>query len=168
MKENYDAALKATLRYEGGKVDDPRDPGGRTAYGVTQNTYNAWRTKHGLSQKDVFQIADSEVAAIYRQEYWDKIRGDDLPDGLDMAVFDFAVNSGVSRASKYLQSLVGVTQDGQIGPKTIAAAKAYLGVRLTDMRLGFLKGLPTWATFGRGWSNRINDVYAAVRDLCSR
>jgi lysozyme family protein len=168
MKANYDAALKATLRYEGGKVDDPRDPGGRTAYGVTQNTYNAWRAKHGLNQKDVFQIADSEVAAIYRQEYWDKIRGDDLPDGLDFAVFDFAVNSGVSRASKYLQSLVGVTQDGQIGPKTIAAAKAYLGVRLTDMRLGFLKGLPTWATFGRGWANRINDVYAVVRDLCSR
>ena len=72
MKDNYDAALKATLRYEGGKVDNPKDPGGRTAYGVTQNTYNAWRAKHGLSQKDVFQIADSEVAAIYRQEYWDK------------------------------------------------------------------------------------------------
>ena len=68
MKENYDAALKATLRYEGGKVDDPRDPGGRTAYGVTQNTYNAWRAKHGLSQKDVFQIAESGVAAIYKQE----------------------------------------------------------------------------------------------------
>ena len=167
MKDNYDAALKATLRYEGGKVDDPRDPGGRTAFGVTQNTYNAWRTKHGLSQKDVFQIADSEVAAIYRQEYWDKIRGDDLPDGLDFAVFDFAVNSGVSRASKYLQSMVGVTQDGVIGPKTVAAAKAYLGVRLTDMRLGFLKGLPTWGTFGRGWANRINDVYSVVRDLCS-
>jgi lysozyme family protein len=83
-------------------------------------------------------------------------------------VFDFAVNSGVSRASKYLQSMVGVTQDGVIGPKTIAAAKAYLGVRLTDMRLGFLKGLPTWVTFGRGWANRINDVYAVVRDLCSR
>jgi lysozyme family protein len=168
MKENYDAALKATLRYEGGKVDDPRDPGGRTAYGVTQNTYNAWRAKHGLNQKDVFQIADSEVAAIYKQEYWDKIRGDDLPDGVDFAVFDFAVNSGVSRAAKYLQSMVGVTQDGVIGPKTIAAAKTYLGNRLTDMRLGFLKGLPTWNTFGRGWSNRINDVYAVVRDLCSR
>ena len=167
MKENFDDALKATLRYEGGKVDDPRDPGGRTAYGVTQRTYNAWRAKHGLSQKDVFSIAQSEVAAIYRQEYWDKIRGDDLPEGLDMALFDFAVNSGVSRAAKYLQSLVGVAQDGVIGPKTILAAKTYLGNKITTMRLGFLKGLPTWGTFGRGWSNRINDVYAAVRDLCS-
>ena len=83
-------------------------------------------------------------------------------------MFDFAVNSGVSRASKYLQSMVGVTQDGVIGPNTILAAKSYLGNKLTDKRLGFLKGLPTWGTFGRGWSNRINDVYAIVRDLCSR
>jgi lysozyme family protein len=165
MKENYPACLKATLRYEGGKVDDPRDPGGRTAFGITQNTYNAWR---GKSDKDVFNITQDEVAAIYKTQYWDKIRGDDLPDGLDFAVFDFAVNSGVGRASKYLQSMVGVTQDGVIGPKTVAAAKAYLGVRLTDMRLGFLKGLPTWDTFGRGWANRINDVYSVVRDLCSR
>ena len=168
MKENYDACLKATLRYEGGKVDNPKDPGGRTAFGVTQNTYNAWRSKHGLSHKDVFQIADSEVAAIYRQEYWDKIKGDDLPDGVDFAVFDFAVNSGVSRAAKYLQSIVGVPQDGMIGPKTILAAKFYLGNKVTDKRLGFLKGLPTWGTFGRGWANRINDVYSVVRDLCSR
>lgn len=168
MKENFPAALKATLRYEGGKVDDPRDPGGRTAYGITQNTYNAWRYKQGLDRKDVFTISQDDVATIYRQEYWDKIRGDDLPEGLDFAMFDFAVNSGVSRASKYLQSIVGVTQDGVIGPKTIAAAKTYLGNKLTDMRLGFLKGLPTWGTFGRGWANRINDVYSVVRDLCSR
>lgn len=167
MKENYDAALTAVLRYEGGKVDHPKDPGGRTAFGVTQATYDAWREKHGLMRQDVFKIAHSEVAAIYRTEYWDKICGDDLPDGLDFAVFDFAVNSGVSRAAKYLQSLVGVSQDGVIGPKTILAAKSYLANKLTDKRLGFLKGLPTWDTFGRGWSNRINNVYAKVRDFCS-
>lgn len=168
MKENYPACLQAVLRYEGGKVDDPRDPGGRTAFGVTQNTYNAWRSRKGLPMQDVFKISQDEVAAIYKQDYWDKIRGDDLPDGLDLATFDFAVNSGVSRAAKYLQSIVGVTQDGVIGPATILACKTYLGVRLTDMRLGFLKGLPTWGTFGRGWANRINDVYSVVRDLCSR
>mgnify|MGYP003345721812 FL=1 len=72
-----------------------------------------------------------------------------------------------SRAAKYLQSIVGVSQDGDIGPKTILAAKSYLANKLTDKRLGFLKGLPTWATFGRGWANRINDVYAKVRDFCS-
>jgi len=162
MKENYHACLKATLRYEGGKVDDPRDPGGRTAYGVTQNTYNAWRAKHGLSQKDVFQIADSEVAAIYRQEYWDKIRGDDLPEGLDFAVFDFAVNSGVSRASRFLQAAVGVAQDGKIGPATIAAARHAPEVttinKLCDARMAFLRSLSTFATFGVGWTRRVKDV----------
>lgn len=167
MKENYDAALAAVLRYEGGKVDHPADPGGRTAYGVTQRTYDAWRVKHGKDRQDVFKIANSEVAAIYRTEYWDRIRGDDLPDGVDIAVFDFAVNSGVSRAAKYLQSIVGVPQDGVIGPKTILAVKSYVANKLTDRRLGFLKGLPTWGTFGRGWSNRINDVYAKIRDFCS-
>jgi lysozyme family protein len=161
MKENYDAALKATLRYEGGKVDDPRDPGGRTAYGITQNTYNAWRYKQGLDRKDVFTISQDDVAAIYKQNYWDAIN-------VDIATFDFAVNSGVSRAAKYLQSIVGVTQDGQIGPKTILACKTYVANQLTDKRLGFLKGLPTWGTFGRGWANRVNDVYSVVRDLCSR
>jgi lysozyme family protein len=167
MKENYPACLQAVLRYEGGKVDDPRDPGGRTAFGVTQNTYNAWRSRKGLPMQDVFKISQDEVAAIYKQDYWDKIRGDDLPDGLDLATFDFAVNSGVSRAAKYLQSIVGVTQDGVIGPATILACKTYLANKLTDKRLGFLKGLPTWAAFGRGWANRVNDVYAKVRDLCS-
>jgi lysozyme family protein len=167
MKENYPACLQAVLRYEGGKVDDPRDPGGRTAYGVTQGTYNGWRGSKGLPMQDVFNITQDEVAAIYKNNYWDKIRGDDLPDGLDMATFDFAVNSGVSRAAKYLQSIVGVTQDGVIGPATVLACKTYLANKLTDKRLGFLKGLSTWTVFGRGWANRINDVYAKVRDLCS-
>lgn len=165
MKDNFPTCLKTVLRYEGGKVDDPRDPGGRTAYGITQRTYDAWRGKPG---KDVWTITQDEVAAIYKQNYWDKISGDDLPDGVDMATFDFAVNSGVSRAAKYLQSTVGVTQDGVIGPKTVLACKTYVANQLTDKRLGFLKGLPTWSTFGRGWANRVNDVYAVVRDLCSR
>lgn len=167
MKENYAACLQAVLRYEGGKVDDPRDPGGRTAFGITQGTYNGWRAAKGLPLQDVFKITQDEVGAIYRQNYWDAIRGDDLPDGVDMAVFDFAVNSGVSRAAKYLQAAVNVTQDGVIGPKTILATKTYVANKVTDSRLNFLKGLPTWGAFGRGWANRINDVYAKVRDLCS-
>ena len=167
MKDNFDKCLQAVLRYEGGKVDDPRDPGGRTAFGITQNTYNGWRSAKNLPTQDVFNITQAEVAAIYKQNYWDKVRGDDLPDGVDIAVFDFAVNSGVSRAAKYLQSTVGVTQDGVIGPATILACKTYVANQVTDKRLGFLKGLPTWGTFGRGWANRVNDVYAKIRDLCS-
>jgi len=158
MKENYAQALKQVLKYEGGKVDDARDPGGRTAFGVTQNTYNAWRKKQNLPIVDVFTISQADVAAIYRQEYWDKIRGDDLPSGVDFAVFDFAVNSGVSKAAKTLQSVVGVTQDGVIGPATIQAAKNYVAMAVTNKRLSFMQSLSIWSTFGRGWSARIADV----------
>jgi lysozyme family protein len=158
MKENYAQALKQVLKYEGGKVDDPRDPGGRTAFGVTQNTYNAWRKKQNLPIVDVFTISQADVAAIYRQEYWDKIRGDDLPSGVDFAAFDFAVNSGVSKAAKTLQSVVGVTQDGVIGPATIQAAKNYVAMAVTNKRLSFMQSLSIWSTFGRGWSARIADV----------
>ena len=165
MKENFPQALKQVLKYEGGKVDDPRDPGGRTAYGVTQDTYNAWRKKQGLPNADVFTISQADVAAIYRQEYWDSIRGDDLPSGVDFAVFDFAVNSGVSRAAKTLQSVVGVTQDGQIGPATLQAARAYVGLAVTNKRLAFMQSLSIWSTFGKGWSARIADVKAQVLAL---
>jgi len=158
MKENYAAALKQVLKYEGGKVDDPRDPGGRTAYGVTQDTYDAWRKKQNLPKADVFNISQNEVASIYRQEYWDRIRGDDLPSGVDFAVFDMAVNSGVSRAAKTLQAVVGVTQDGQIGPATIQAAKTYVAMTVTNRRLAFMQSLSIWSTFGKGWSARIADV----------
>ena len=158
MKENYAFCLKQILRYEGGKVDNPQDPGGRTAYGITQATYNAWLTKHGLALKDVFTISQYEVESIYKSNYWDKIRGDDLPSGLDLATFDYAVNSGVSRAAKSLQAIVGTDQDGIIGDKTIAAAKAYVAIALTNRRLSFLQKLSTWAVFGKGWQSRINDV----------
>lgn len=167
MKENFPQALKQVLKYEGGKVDDPRDPGGRTAYGVTQDTYNAWRKKQGLPNADVFTISQADVAAIYRQEYWDSIRGDDLPSGVDFAVFDFAVNSGVSRAAKTLQSVVGVTQDGQIGPATLQATRAYVGLAVTNKRLAFMQSLSIWSTFGKGWSARIADVKAQVLALVS-
>ena len=158
MKENYPQALKQVLKYEGGKVDDPRDPGGRTAFGITQETYNAWRKKQNLPKVDVFTISQADVAAIYRQEYWDRVRGDDLPSGVDFAVFDYAVNSGVSRAAKTLQGVVGVTQDGQIGPQTIQAAKTYVAMSITNRRLAFMQSLSIWSTFGRGWSARIADV----------
>lgn len=158
MKENYAQALKQVLKYEGGKVDNPKDPGGRTAFGITQDTYDAWRKKQGLPNADVFTISQTEVASIYKYEYWDAIRGDDLPSGVDFAVFDYAVNSGVSKAAKTLQAVVGVTQDGQIGPQTIQAAKDYVAMSITNRRLAFMQSLSIWKTFGKGWSARIADV----------
>jgi lysozyme family protein len=161
VKDNYARCLDEVLRHEGGKVDHPKDPGGRTAYGVTQKTYNAWRTKNGAPTRDVFKITRAEIETIYRQEYWNRVRGDDLPAGVDLAIFDFAVNSGVSRASKYTQALVGAPQDGVIGPQTLKAIDAYKGklnLDLCDKRMAFLKGLKTWPTFGRGWTARVNSV----------
>jgi lysozyme family protein len=158
MKENYPQALKQVLKYEGGFSNHPNDPGGATMKGITQAVYDAWQRKNGLPTQSVRNISDSAVAAIYRQEYWDRIRGDDLPSGVDFAVFDYAVNSGVSRAAKTLQAVVGVTQDGQIGPQTIQAAKTYVAMSITNRRLAFMQSLSIWSTFGRGWSARIADV----------
>ena len=158
MKENYPQALKQVLKYEGGYVDHPQDPGGPTNKGVTQAVYDDWRKSQNLSTQSVRNISDSEVAAIYKNLYWDRISGDNLPSGVDFAVFDYAVNSGVSKAAKTLQGVVGVTQDGQIGPQTIQATKTYVAMTVTNKRLAFMQSLSIWPTFGKGWSARIADV----------
>ena len=119
-----------------------------------------------LPTQSVRAIADSEVAAIYKNLYWDRISGDNLPAGVDFAVFDFAVNSGVSRAAKMLQSVVGVTQDGVIGPATIEATKTYVAMSITNRRLAFMQSLSIWSTFGKGWAARIADVKNQIKALC--
>jgi lysozyme family protein len=160
MKQNFPASLAATLRYEGGYSNHPSDPGGPTMKGVTQRVYDAWRKKHGLAPRGVRQLAQDELEAIYRRDYWDRCKCDDLPGGVDLAVFDFAVNSGPVRAIKYLQNVVGVGQDGIVGPRTIAAAEAMpdCAVKLCDARLAFMKRLGTWSVFGKGWGDRMADV----------
>ncbi|NDB68403.1 MAG: hypothetical protein EB015_10455 [Methylocystaceae bacterium] len=158
MKENYPQALKQVLKYEGGYVDHPKDPGGPTNKGITQAVYDSWQKSQNLPTQSVRNISDATVAAIYKQQYWDRIRGDDLPSGVDFAVFDYAVNSGVSRAAKTLQNIVGVTPDGQIGPATIQAAKDYVAMTVTNKRLAFMQSLSIWPTFGKGWAARIADV----------
>lgn len=165
MKENYPQALKQVLKYEGGYVDHPKDPGGPTNKGVTQAVYDNWRKSQNLSIQSVRAIVDSEVAAIYKNLYWDRISGDLLPSGVDFAVFDYAVNSGVSRAAKTLQAVVGVTQDGVIGPATIQATKTYVAMTVTNKRLAFMQSLSIWSTFGKGWSARIADVKAQILSL---
>ena len=160
MKENYKSALAAVLKYEGGYTNHPADPGGPTNKGVTQRVYDAWRKKHGLGAQSVRSISQEEVEAIYRRDYWDAVHGDDLPSGLDGAVFDYAVNSGPSRAIKALQRVLGVPADGIVGPQTINAAIANPKAcgALCDERLGFMKRLKTWPVFGRGWGDRVSGV----------
>lgn len=165
MRENFAKALAQVLRYEGGFSDHPEDPGGATMKGVTQAVYDAWRKAANQPTQSVRYISDLEVGAIYRDQYWDRISGDDLPSGIDFAVFDFAVNSGVSRAARTLQGVVGVKQDGQIGPATLQATKTYVAMAVTNKRLAFMQSLSIWATFGKGWSARIADVKAQILAL---
>jgi lysozyme family protein len=166
MRDNFDASFALVIKSEGGRVDDPQDPGGRTNFGITQATFNAWLSQHGSSHRDVFNITPDEVKAIYRAEYWAAVRGDDLPAGLDYAAFDFAVNSGVARAAIYLQDIVGAAPDGKIGPVTLKAIAAesplHLITKLSALRLNFLKRLSTWKRFGRGWEARVNAVEASA------
>jgi len=161
MDANFARALELVLAHEGGYVDDPRDPGGATNLGITIGTLSDWIGRPA-TKSDVQGLTKAAVAPIYRKRYWDALRCDDLPSGLDYAVFDFGVNSGVSRAAKYLQAVLRVPQDGKIGPVTIAAAKAadttILIERLCANRLDFLKGLPTYPVYRKGWTSRVEGV----------
>lgn len=160
MNNNFEKALALVLEHEGGYVNHPKDPGGATNKGVTQAVYDAYRKMRGRGPMSVKFITEDELRAIYKFQYWDKVQGDFLPIGLDYAVFDFAVNSGVTRASKYLQAVLGVAQDGQIGAKTLAAIQSPTHVinALCDRRMGFLRNLKTFLTFGKGWTRRVTDV----------
>ena len=168
MKDNFDAALAAVLKHEGGWADHPADPGGATMKGVTLKTYSDWLGRPA-SKEELRNIPDDHLKTIYKTRYWDAVRGDDLPSGLDHAVFDLAVNSGPGRAVRMLQSAVGATPDGALGPKTLAAVKAQDTVTLIDTyqrnRQRFLEALPTFATFGKGWTRRVNEVGEAAKQL---
>jgi lysozyme family protein len=165
--ESYTKALARVLVYEGGSVDDPADPGGRTNQGVTQRTYDAYRRSQGLPARDVYVMTSTERDAIYRRSYWDLVRGDDLPAGVDLAVFDAAVNSGVGQAIKWLQAALGDhyqgQRDGVMGAKTLQAVQDFgdegdLVTAICSRRLATLQRLRTWSRFGKGWSARIANV----------
>lgn len=163
VAKNFEASLAKVLRHEGGYVNHPSDPGGPTNKGVTQRVYDAYRLNKGLHTQSVRYITDREVADIYRNQYWHAVRGNDLPDGIDYAVFDYAVNSGPGRAIRDLQRVIGEAQDGIIGQRTLARANGAndregLIHDYLDRRLAFLRGLKTWRTFGRGWASRVASV----------
>jgi lysozyme family protein len=158
-ESNFALSLPWTLAHEGGWSNHPKDPGGATMRGVTQRVYTGFRSRKGLPNQSVRFITPEEIHDIYKFQYWDALRCDDLPAGIDYAVFDFGVNSGVSRAARYLQRVLGVKQDGIIGVNTIRAANeadpAFVVQKLCELRMQFLRGLKTWKTFGRGWTRRV-------------
>jgi lysozyme family protein len=161
MKQNFEFSLNHVLKHEGGWSDHPKDPGGATMKGVTLATYSDWLGRPA-SKDELRNISDEHLRDIYKTRYWDAVRGDDLPSGLDYVVFDMAVNSGPGRAARMLQSAVGATPDGAIGPKTLVAVQAHGAEALIAVfqrsRQHFLEALPTFATFGKGWTRRVNEA----------
>ena len=115
MKDNFDECLKMLLHHEGGYVNHPSDPGGETNLGVTKKVYQEWG-----GTKDMKDLTVEDVAPIYKKNYWDRCKCDDLESGIDWVVFDWAVNSGTGRSAKAIQKICGAAQDGAIGPKTLA------------------------------------------------
>jgi len=169
--QNYTASLKRVLAHEGGYSNHPDDPGGATMRGVTQRVYDAFRAQGGRSKQSVSKIAEEELQAIYRQQYADKVRFNDLPSGVDYFVFDGSVNSGVSQSVKWLQRSVGVKDDGIMGAVTLNAAKQQNPAKLiNDManrRMAMLKQLTTWKTFGKGWTSRVEGARAAALEMAA-
>jgi lysozyme family protein len=170
-KGNFTKCLAVVLKHEGGFVNNRRDPGGATKYGITRRVLRRWRGTP-VSVADVRRLRKREAAGIYRWWYWRPVWGDDLPAGVDLVVFDYAVNSGWKRAVKALQRSAGARADGYVGPKTLAAvrragAKRVIR-RLSARRLGWLHRLRTWRWFGRGWSRRVRDTEIAALKMASR
>ena len=161
MRENFEPALAALLKHEGGYVNHPKDPGGMTNLGVTKRVWEAYIGKE-VTEDDMRNLTPYVVAPLYKTRYWDAVKGDELPAGVDMCVFDCAVNSGAGRAVRLLQKTVGVKDDGMIGPATLNAvrSKAVQDVieRFSDHRQKFLESLPTFGDFGKGWTRRVVEV----------
>ena len=170
MQVNYDKCLETILHHEGGYVNHPKDPGGETNLGVTKRVYE----EHG-GTKDMKDLTVEDVAPIYKKGYWDKMKGDDLPSGLDLCVFDFGVNAGPGRAAKYLQTMIGSTPDGGIGPMTLKAVSEYVEEHglvkaienYQDARQSYYEKLSTFDTFGRGWTRRVDETTQLAKTLIS-
>jgi lysozyme family protein len=161
MKENWQKSFGLMLASEGGFVNHPRDPGGMTNLGVTKATWENWVGRES-DEAEMRSLTPEKVEPLYKKKYFDAVRGDELPMGLDYLMFDFAVNAGAGRAIKTLQTAVGVTPDGGFGPMTMAAVQAVdpndLIERFSQAKEDFYRSLTTFATFGKGWLNRVADV----------
>ena len=168
---SYDEALMRVLAHEGGYSNHPSDPGGPTNFGITIHDYRTY-VKLNATAADVRAMKIGEAKAIYRGKYWDAMRCGELAPGVDYCIFDYGVNSGIGRAAKALQRLVGTGVDGKIGDATIAAARAASAEKLInqicDERLAFLRGLRTWNVFGTGWGRRVREVRAAALAMAAK
>jgi len=161
MTPNFERIFERMLAHEGGYVDNPKDPGGATNLGVTQKVFNEYLAASGTAPYSVKMITRQQARAIFNVKYWMAVKGDKLQHGWDYAVVDFAYNSGPGRAVRVLQTVLGLTPDGVIGPKTVAAVFHAPKEKLAEYnakRLEFMKTLPHWPTFKNGWTARVQEV----------
>jgi lysozyme family protein len=158
MIENWEKSFAQMIHSEGGFVNHPNDPGGATNFGVTKKVWEEW-IKRVVTVDDMKKLTLEQVKPLYYEKYWLPVKADQLPVGVDFLVFSFGVNAGISRATKVLQTALGVVADGQIGPNTMkkiqqADAKDLIE-KFSNAKISFYKSLSTFATFGRGWLNRV-------------
>lgn len=155
----FDTAFDRLIGHEGGYVNDPNDPGGETKWGISKRAY---------PHLDIKNLTREDARAIYRRDFWQRIRADKLADGVAFQLFDFAVNSGVETSIRYLQRALGVADDGHWGAVSQAAADASsesdLILLLNAERLDYMTRLKNWPDHGRGWARRIagNLRYGAI------
>lgn len=163
MTDRFDRCLDVVIGFEGGFVCDPRDPAGATNMGITIGTLGQWFGRVATAD-EVRDLTRETAADIYRGRYWFVDACERLPAGVDLMMFDCAVNQGVSFAARTLQQSVGVSPDGLIGPRTLAAAQSDSASRLvssiSSLRGQRYRSLPTFAVFGKGWLRRLDAVTA--------
>ena|SRR5271157_553802 len=154
MSNNFLIALSFTLQYEGGYSNNPDDPGGPTNFGITQHVYNTYRIQKNLPIQPVKNINADEMHEIYQINYWNASNCQNLPSGVDFAVFDLAVNNGVGRAKEFLPEAMTNHDVSDIIDS------------ICDQRLEFDKSLGhSWAIFGNGWTKRIEGVRQQAKTL---
>ena len=168
MKSNFEECMARLLAHEGGYVWHAEDPGGETNFGVTRAVYEQYAGRQ-VMDGEMEGLTHDDVYPIYKENYWDRVRGDDLPSGVEWSVYDFCVNSGVSRSAKALQRIIGVEQDGGIGPMTLQAVAevepAEIVEQMHHMRDSFYRSLSTFDTFGRGWLRRNEETREQALNL---
>lgn len=166
----FAACLPIILQSEGGFSDNPKDPGGATNLGVTQATLSAW-IGHPAEIADVKALTPADVAPIYEQNYYNASHANECPAGVDMMVFDDAVNTGPGRATKRLQAALGVSADGVFGQASLAALRATQSAplidKLSELRKAYYESLSTFSTFGRGWLARVDRTASLAHAMVS-
>lgn len=146
----FDDAFAKLIGHEGGYVNDKRDPGGETKFGISKRAY---------PDVNIASLTIEQAKVIYKRDYWDRARCDELPPVVSFQVFDTAVNSGIGQSIRFLQRAVGVADDGQVGPLTVNAVRRLnpeaVVARFNGHRLDFMTKLSTWDVFGKGWAGRV-------------